>query len=400
MLVLQLTYKKRGDILIGKILDQEQELEKQLSVLRAKGFDVSEDSNITRLLSSISETMTSDKEEVNQIISKLTFDGRSGELLDNLYGFFGIPRLIKSVNGACLKILNNGNHNITFLPNTIFEYKGKNYRVTTTQYIDRKTVKNIYCYPTTSKLIDTYVNVGEFKILLKNIDIENVSESEKESYILKNTLISNIELTLDKETDLEYQSRANGLIQHFGDSSVTKIKNYIMGIENVSDVKIIREHNRIKIIVIPEQLRYLEKILGQVKESIDYFSSSPIILEKPTITVLSVTGLTNQLLEWFENDSEFSRSEVLDGITKYLTQYAKDITISNKNSVSSDSIEFIINKYFIDNNIVFSLNEKLLKIKYSIYSDEDYVEPIITNELTSRQTKEIKTDLLIIGDVL
>ena len=400
MLVLQLTNKKRGDTLIGKILDQEQELEKQLSVLKARGFDVSEDSNIARLLSSVSETMTSNKEEVNQIISKLTFDGRSGELLDNLYGFFGIPRLIKNVNGACLKVLNNGNHNITLLPNTIFEYKGKNYRVTTTQYIDKKSVKNIYCYPTTSKIIDTYVNIGEFKILLKNINVENISEVEKENYILKNTLISDIELTLDKETDLEYQSRANGLIQHFGDSSITKIKNYIMGIENVSDVKIEREHNRIKIIVVPEQLIYLEKILGQVKESVDYFSSSPIILEKPTITVLSVSGLTNQLLEWFDNDTEFSRGKVLDDISKYLTQYAKDITISGKNSISSDSIEFVINKYFIDNNIVFSLNEKQLKLKYSIYSDEDYVEPIITNELLPRQTKEIKTDLLIIGDVL
>ena len=171
-----------------------------------------------------------------------------------------------------------------------------------------------------------------------------------------------------------------------------------MGIENVTDVKIEKEFGRVKITIIPEELRFLNKIMEQAKESVDYFSSSPIVLDNPTITEISISGITEQLSEWFEN-TNVDIGEYITGVKQYLDEYAKDIYLTEKNIISRDTIEFAINKYFADNNIVFSLNEKELKINYAIYSDEDYVEPIIKNELSTRQTKEIKTDIVIIGDV-
>ena len=385
--------------MINKILERSQELEKQLELLRDKGFDVSEDSNITRLLTAISETTSTDREYINSIISKLTFDGRSGELLDELYGFFGVPRIIKNVNSSSMDLFNNGNHVVVIGANTIFQYQNKVYRTTVTQYINPKETKTIYAYPTGHIIFDSnYIDLKEYKIVSANITVSNIPESEKVKYIQDYVSINNFNLSLDKESDLEYQARAKGLIQHFGDGTVAKIKSYIMGIENVTDVKIEKEFGRVKITIIPEELRFLNKIMEQAKESVDYFSSSPIVLDNPTITEISISGITEQLSEWFEN-TNVDIGEYITGVKQYLDEYAKDIYLTEKNIISRDTIEFAINKYFADNNIVFSLNEKELKINYAIYSDEDYVEPIIKNELSTRQTKEIKTDIVIIGDV-
>ena len=363
--------------MIKNILDPEQELENQLEILRDKGFDVSEDSNINRILTALIGTTTANKEYLNSIISKLTFDGRSGDLLDELYGFFGIPRIIKNVNSSSISFFNGGNYTVFIGANTIFQYQGNCYRTTTSQYINPKETKTIYAYPTGHIIFDSdYIDLNEYKIVANNIKVDSIPESNKFNYLQNNALVSNFNLTLDKESDLEYKARAKGLIQHFGDGSISKIKSYIMGIENVTDVKIEKEFSRIKIIVIPEELRFLDKIMEQAKEAVDYFSSSPIIFEYPTITQLNISG-----------------------IKKYLDEYTKDVYLTEKNIINRDSVEFTINKYFADNNIVFSLNEKQLKISYSIYSDEDYSEPIIKNELDMRQSKEVKTDIIIIGDV-
>ena len=386
--------------MINKVLDPEIELEKQLEILRDKGFDVSEDSNINRILTALIGTTTANKEYLNSIISKLTFDGRSGDLLDELYGFFGIPRIIKNVNSSSFSFLNNGNYTVFIGANTIFQYQGNVYRTTVSQYINPKENKTIYAYPTGHIIFDSdYIDLDEYRIVANNIKVDTIPESNKANYLQNNSLLSNFKLTLDKESDLEYQARAKGLIQHFGDGSISKIKSYIMGIENVTDVKIEKEFGRVKIIVIPEELRYLNKIMEQAKESVDYFSSAPIIFDNPSITQISVSGISKQLSEWFK-DETFDIGQHISGVKKYLDEYAKDVYLTNKNIISRDSIEFAINKYFADNNIVFSLNEKQLKINYSIYSDEDYLEPIIKNDLDTRQTKEIKTDIVIIGDVL
>lgn len=385
--------------MIKNILDPEQELENQLEILRDKGFDVSEDSNINRILTALIGTTTANKEYLNSIISKLTFDGRSGDLLDELYGFFGIPRIIKNVNSSSISFFNGGNYTVFIGANTIFQYQGNCYRTTTSQYINPKETKTIYAYPTGHIIFDSdYIDLNDYKIVANNIKVDSIPESNKFNYLQNNALVSNFNLTLDKESDLEYKARAKGLIQHFGDGSISKIKSYIMGIENVTDVKIEKEFSRIKIIIIPEELRFLNKIMEQAKEAVDYFSSYPIIFEYPTITQLNISGISKQLSEWF-NEQNINIGEYISGIKKYLDEYAKDVYLTEKNIINRDSVEFAINKYFADNNIVFSLNEKQLKISYSIYSDEDYSEPIIKNELDTRQSKEVKTDIIIIGDV-
>lgn len=383
--------------MISKTLEAEELLESSLEDLKKQGFDVSEESNISRILNSISSSNSSDRKNINEIINRLTFDNRSGDMLDELYNFFGIPRIIKNVTGASIQVLNNGIYTLDIGANTFIEAEGKTFRVTTQQYINPKESKTIYCYPTETKMVDGYAIIGDYKIQLRNLNINKVPESEKESYLIDNILINNLNLTLDKETDLEYKARANGLIQHFSDGSISKIKSYIMGIEHVSNVKLEKEFNRTKIIIIPEELKYMEQVLAQAKEAVDYFSSSPIIFDYPSITELKVSGITEQLVKWFNQSTQIQ--EMLSGIKLYLDEYTKEVYLSGSNTISRDSIEFTINKYFIDNEIVFSLNENKINISYAIYSEEDYLEAIITNELAPRQKKEIKTDILIVGGV-
>lgn len=387
-------------IMITKKLNSQEFLEEMLEDLKLKGFDVSEESNITSILSSIISTNTKNINDINSIISKLSFDGRSGVLLDELYGFFGIPRMIKNVKDISFSFLNNGTNSITLNPNVLIEYSGKVYRVTTKQYINPNELKDIYAVPTEDLFInDLFVSIKNCKLFIKNIDVENTNDSNKSDYIERNFILSNVNMNLDKETDLEYKSRAQGLIQHFGDSNITKIKNYVMGIDYVSDVKIDKNFTSIIITAIPTEIKYLNQINEQIKEATDYFSSSRVIVSNPSITEFKVTGLTEQLIEWGGTVSN-SIGKYLIGIKKYLDEYAKDLFLNKATVVNRDTIEFTINKYFSDNDIIFTVDEKRLNVSYSIYTEENYIEPIIVNSIERRGSKDIKTDLVIFGEVV
>lgn len=368
--------------------------------LKLKGFDVSSNSNLGEILNIIFNGISDNSKDIEQIVNELSFDGRSGQLLDELYNFFGIPRIIKNTKEVSLTFYNNNANKITIGSNTLISVNGETYRITTEQNINPYSSSIIYAVPSgvNLNLIDNYVQIGNTKINLINVSIDNVVENEKSDYLYNYVLISNTVTTLDKESDLEYSARAKGLIQHFSDNNITKIKSYIMGIENVSDVKIHKEFNRTRIVIIPSDIQYLNKIIEQAQESVDYFSSSMIIVDKPTITQFNISGITKQLSEWFSN-SNFDIEFHLKGIKQYINELLKDIYLNDSATLSSDQIEFTINKYFSDNDIVFSLNEDKLNINYSIYTDEDYSEPVITSSMNRRQTKEFKTDVIIAGEI-
>ena len=369
--------------------------------LKLKGFDVSGNSNLGEILNLIFNGISDNSKDIEKIVNELTFDGRSGQLLDELYNFFGIPRIIKNTKEVSLTFYNNNSKKIIIGSNTLVEINGETYRVTTEQNINPYSTNIIYAVPSgvNLNLIDDYVQIGNTKIRLNNITIDSVEENNKSDYLYKYILISNTVTTLDKESDLEYSARAKGLIQHFSDSNITKIKSYIIGIEDVSDVKIYKEFNRTRIVIIPSDIKYLNKIIEQAIESVDFFSSSMMVIDKPTITQFNISGITKQLSEWFDGSSSFDVNVHLEGIKQYLNELFKDLYLTDSVNISSDQIEFTINKYFSDNDIIFSLNEDKLNIKYSIYSDEDYFSPVITNSLERRQNKDFKTDIVIVGEI-
>lgn len=368
--------------------------------LRLKGFDTSSNSNISEILNTIFSGIVDTSKDIEKIIEELSFDGRNGQLLDELYNFFGIPRIIKNTKEVSIDILNNSDKKITINSNSIIMINNNSYRITTEQYIKPNETKQIYAVPTGIKLFDDYVLIGNIKLQLKNIQIEDVNEQDKLIYLNNYVLISGNVVTLDKESDLEYSARAKGLIQHFSDSNITKIKSYIMGIENVTEVKIYKELNRTRIVIVPDKIQYLNKIIEQSKEAVDFFSSGIVVFDKPTITQFSITGINKQLTEWFGITTNHNITVHLEGIKQYLNEFFKEIYLSNSNIISRDQIEFTINKYFSDNNILFSLNEDKIKVHYYIYTDDDYKEPIINKTLDRRQSKEFKTDIIIVGDIL
>lgn len=369
--------------------------------LKLKGFDVSSNSNLGEILNIIFNGISDNSKDIEQIVNELSFDGRSGQLLDELYNFFGIPRIIKNTKEVSLTFYNNNTNKITINSNTLIDINGETYRIVTKQNINPYSSNVIYAVPSgiNLNLLYNYVQIGNTKIGLENISIENIEENNKSDYLYRYVLVSDTIVTLDKESDLEYSARAKGLIQHFSDNNVTKIKSYIIGIENVSDVKIYKEFNRTRIVIIPSEIQYLNKIIEQAQESIDFFSSSMVIIDKPTITQFNINGITKQLSAWFNISSSFDIQTHLEGIKQYLNELFKDNYLNDSTTISTDQIEFTINKYFSDNDIVFSLNEDKLIINYSIYTDEDYSEPVITSSMSRRQSKEFKTDVIIVGEI-
>lgn len=386
--------------MIGKSVDRDEELFNFLTELKEKDFDVSEDSNIVKILEIITNSHVENRNQIKKILDSLSFENRSGNALDELYNFFGIPRIIRNFNEATFKIFNNGPFNILIKSNTIIQIQNKLYRITTDQNISSQETKEFVAYPIEYFIeLNNYVIINDFIITLKNVFIDHISEEDKHNYLKENILISDFKVMSDKESDIEYKSRANSLIQTFGYNNITKIKNYVMGIDNVANVKIDREFGRQVITIIPKEIKFLEDILLQANESVDYFCTSPVKIKRPTITVLNVSGVTEQLKKWF-GENVNTNVDHLSNIYYYLKEYCESLIFENEKEIGRDTIEFSINKYFVDNDIHFSLDEDKLIIEYSIYTDENYESPVIKNTLNRREKKEIKTDLVILGDVI
>ena len=156
--------------MIGVPVNQEEELLNFLSELRDKGFDVSEDSNIVQILETIIGSHVENRNQIKEILDSLTFENRSGKLLDELYNFFGIPRLVKTISGASFKIRNSGYpyNIITIKDNTLLEYNNNLYRVTTEHIIRGGETKEVFCYPVNYVVpIKDYLQVGDFKFQIK-----------------------------------------------------------------------------------------------------------------------------------------------------------------------------------------------------------------------------------------
>lgn len=371
--------------------------------LNLLGYDTSDRSNIVDIVKCLANIDKDNIDEKNKILNSLNFENRTGKELDEILNFFGIKRFknYSDVNKS-ISVYNYGKMNVLLKENTVIKYKNNKYLNSIEQKIKCNLENKIHFQISNSVLSDDYnfLNLGDLKIALDGIEIEGLSDLEnKIKYLEENLVFLKFNDTDTKESDVEFFNRASSMLQTYGDSNIRKIKNYIKGIEGVSDVLVNEEYDNIKVVVIPVNIISLEKILEQSKEAIDYFATSHIEIVKPSVMEIEISGVYNQLLEWFSDDKEIDLKKILSELEIQLTYYLKELYFSNNKKISRDRIEFIINKYFTDNNIHFSLNERKLNVDYFVFSCTDYEYPVVVGELLPRSTKELLADICIMRGV-
>lgn len=378
--------------------------DKVLGELDAKGYDTSEKSNIAEIITELSKVDSTNISERNKILSNLSFETRTGESLDEFLEFFGVKRR-KEFNTSThtLKFYNAGDKDITISEGTIFEIDDKHYKSITKQYIYSGKINNLYIVETAVMFYtDIYCEVSGIKIPLDSVIVQDVAEiSDKHRYITNVLYLEEHIDFSDGEPDAEYFNRGKSLIQSYGDGNLKKIKDYIVGIPDVANVITKEGIDILEVCVIPQDINKLDSILEQAKEAVDYFKTSNIEVTKPSMTEIKVIGLHSQLSEWFnEGTKEYGDiPEYLIGVKASINNYFKDLYFNDKKEIKRDDIEFNINKYFTDRNIVFVVDEKKLEMNYSVFTPEDYTTPIIISELERRVNKELMTDVVVAKEV-
>lgn len=383
----------------GYLPTEEEYLSKILEDLDKNGFDTSKESNIYKILKEVAKYNYIPLKDTEELIKEYSFDDKSGEELDDFYNFFGIPRIIKtSEKYSTMDFINNGNEIIEIKVGTTINNNGQIYKTATTQRISQQETKEIFL-----NKIDNGVFLSNNEITLNNgiiLDlnglkiISNLPINTK-IYLESECTIPNIKDTYQKESDVEYISRAKNLIQYYGDGNIDKITRYIKGIENVSDVIIEEALNETRLIIIPTSINSLDKIFEQAIEAVDYFKSSHISLIKPSVTEFTISNFISQIPE--ENQSVIN--DIVNGVSLYLEEFFKELYYEEISEIDSEKIYFYINKFLIDNGYEISITEKELKINYKLYSSDDYHTPILTNTLEYRRKKKISSDIVTLKGV-
>ena len=384
-------------------LNKESYLRNVLQRLEAKGFDISEESNLKEILSTLSEVDNENIEIKNKIINSLNFENRTGKELEEFFEFFGIYKFknYNTVNKSA-EIINSGNRTITIKGSSRFLVNDKTYMSVLDQTFEQNTRKEFHFikYIIYKKIETDHIDIGGFKILISDIKIDGIEGSqEKLKYINNNIAIINFKEFSLEESDNDFINRAKAILQSYGDGNMKKIKNYILGIEGVADVVIEEKIDNLILKIIPENIKLIDDVIDKAQEAIIYFSSNHIQIEKPSITEIEVDGLTTQLVKWFGKDKNINIRKVLLDIKRVIKSYVKEVYFEDKKTISRDTIEFLINRYFSESNMQFSLDESNLNIFYKVYSSEDYNSPLIASEIKRRGNKEIVSDIAIIGEV-
>lgn len=384
-------------------LNKESYLSNVLQKLALKGFDVSEESNLREILSTLSEVDNENIEIKNKIINSLTFENRTGKDLEEFFKFFGIYKFknYNTVNKSA-EIINSGDRAITINSGSRFLIEEKTYISPVEQIFEQNSRKEFRFikYEIYKKIETDHISIGGFEILSSDIKVDGIEGSqEKLNYINNNIAIVNFKEFSLEESDNDFINRAKTILQSYGDGNIKKIKNYILGIEGVADVVVEEKIDNIIVKIIPENIKTIDDVIDKAEEAVLYFSSNHIQIEKPSITEIEIDGLTTQLVKWFEKDKNINIRKILLDIKRVINSYVKEIYFEEKKTISRDSIEFFINRYFSESNTQFSLDESNLNIFYKVYSSEDYSSPLIASEIKRRGNKEIVSDIAIIGEV-
>lgn len=336
--------------------------------------------------------------ELDRIKEKLDLSNLKNENLDMFYGdIFNIPRL----SGSNFDILK-----LSFEVNSYLEYKVKKNGVLMINGLYYYFLYNNNLYENTelevARLpylpeITSFVDIDGISIDISAIEISSDIEQtldEKKELIRNELTILNIE-TLTKESDTEYKIRAGKLIQNMGYINNTKIENQCRNIQHLVRLKFNEESTYTECIVIPDDFNFINNVYLAVKEIVDYFKGSEVKLKKPSVIEFKINGLSSQLYEWFSEDSEEYNqiTNYILEIQNLIKQYLIKVYVENIYVVKADMIEYIINNYFADKDIMFSFDENKIEIKYNIYSSDNYKEPITEGKLLRRSEKKIITDI-------
>jgi hypothetical protein len=361
------------------------------------GADISENSFNRNVFKAL---LFSEEQKINtmdSLIKKLDLLSMEGQDLDNFYEqLFRIPRLNSSSFGIMYisLLLNSGSVLIpkgTVLKmNNIFVETVTEYSVSQGEIVLE--VKRLAVLP------DNLVFVG----LDNNVflDIQNVTpdnadlvNEEKMDFIKTNFVVLETG-TYQTESDAEYKIRAHNILQNYGYNNILKMQKQAMAHPRLANILFEETKYSTKAIIIPTSFEFIDEVYEATMEIVNYFKGGEVHLLKPSLTSFTILGIREQLINWYIGSNINLIDKYIVDIEALMKNYVTQIYLTKADKTFyMDEIEFIINKYFASNNVMFSLDEDKLEVIYKTYGAGNYYTNVTEGTIKRRGSKKVNTNI-------
>ena len=361
------------------------------------GADISENSFNRNIFKAL---LFSEEQKINtmdSLIKKLDLLSMEGQDLDNFYEqLFRVPRLSSSSFGIMYikLLLNEGS---VLIPKGTVLKMNNIFVETVTEYTLSQgemslEVKRLAVLPDNLVLVglDNNVFLDIQKVILDNADLIN---EEKTDFIKTNFIVLETG-SYQTESDAEYKVRAHNILQNYGYNNILKMQKQAMAHPRLANILFEETKYSTKAIIIPTSFEFIDEVYEATMEIVNYFKGGEVHLLKPSLTSFTILGIREQLINWYIGSNINLIDKYITDIEALMKNYVTQIYLTKTDKTfNMDEIEFIINKYFTSNNIVFSLDENKLEVIYKTYSSENYYTNVTEGTIKRRGSKKVNTNV-------
>lgn len=361
------------------------------------GINIDTNSYDYDILKSISDFLGNNEDYVNEFINSYTFENLESNNLDNFLNFFDVYRTVgnnEDLYSIKLKYISTNQNSLSVLKNCTVKLENSYYKVLKDTNINDEentlTVQKIFNNQGISEPV--YSNKGT--LVLDKKYIKSSYEVILESDLPKNLYVISISRNpSERESDFEFMEKSKNLLQSYGYSNLKKIELTLMEDSRIKSIHTVDSNNSTNIIIFPNKLDELDNIIEYNKNIVDFYKSSNIVLLKPNLFEVNISGLASQLnllgdlktmLETITNDLKVALS-LLYSETDVLTLKREDIISSLKRS---------INNLYLNGEIDYSN----VHVNYNYYYRNNYNVPILNDIINDYETVK-KSDILTLGSI-
>ena len=361
------------------------------------GADISENSFNRNIFKAL---LFSEEQKINTmdaLIKKLDLLSMEGQDLDDFYEqLFRIPRLSSSSFGIMYikLLLNSGSVLIpkgtVFKMNNIFVETVTEYTLSNGEMSIE--VKRLAVLPDNLVLVGLDNNVF-LDIQNVTLDNEDLISEEKTDFIKTNFIVLETG-SYQTESDAEYKVRAHNILQNYGYNNILKMQKQAMAHPRLANILFEETKYSTKAIIIPTSFEFIDEVYEATMEIVNYFKGGEVHLLKPSLTSFTIIGIREQLINWYIGSNINLIDKYISDIEILMKNYVTQIYLTKDDKTfNMDEIEFIINKYFASNNIMFSLDENKLEVIYKTYSSENYYTNVTEGTIKRRGSKKVNTNV-------
>ena len=362
------------------------------------GIDIDKFSYDYDIIKVIDEFSSYNKELINDFINGYNFENLSSNNLDKFFHTFGIDRTVGNNDDLYnLDIkYSSKNNTINILKDCTIKYNNEFYKVLKDTIINEDnsilTIQKIFNNTPIKEPLFTNDGLLSFdKKFVKSNDDSNINlenEFSKNMFVISCTKTSN-----EIESDFEYLEKAKNILQNFGYSNEKKIELELLKDSRIKSISINNINGNTNITIFPNNLEELDEIIKYNQHVVDFYKNSNIVLIKPNLVEINVSGLFSQLIFYDEYET-IKPSIINDFKTSLSLLYSNNEVITIKADELINSIKTIIDRIGFTKDIDYNS----ISINYKYYFRNNYQTPIFGSYIdNSLEVK--KSDIITLGTI-